>query len=66
LGPIDIGIIDFLRGGCSHRKGLEYFAESCNAVPSFSATLCDSWDNFEAGLCHGNVQEDFGLAEYVK
>ena len=42
-----------------------YFAESCHADnPRFRATLCDSWESFQAGECEGNEQLDFGIDDY--
>ncbi len=67
FGPIDIGLIDFLKGGCSHSKSHKYLAESClQEYPDFAATLCDSWESYTAGKCEGNTVELFGLDDYVK
>ena len=42
-----------------------YFAESCHVDnPLFRATLCESWEAYEAGQCEGNAQLDFGIDNY--
>ena len=44
-----------------------YFAESCHVDnPPFRATLCESWEAYEAGECEGNTQLDFGIEDYER
>jgi hypothetical protein len=35
-------------------------AESING-PSFRAKKCDTWEEFQSGVCDGNAEEDMGF-----
>jgi len=61
---LESGLIDFIRGGCSHVRGWTYFTESLNAEPGFLGTLCDSWEDFTDGKCEGNPQAAFGIGDH--
>ncbi|KDR14939.1 phospholipase A1 1-like isoform X2 [Zootermopsis nevadensis] len=45
---------------CSHRMACTYFAESVYRPLAFPASLCDSWNNFKQGKCHGNIKVFMG------
>jgi len=46
--------------GCSHERAPTFFSESINSQIGFMAVECDSWENFEAGLCVNNGQKLMG------
>ena len=54
---IDYDIIDLLKGACSHNRANKYFEESIHGLggsDQFVGRRCDSWENFQAGLCCDN------------
>jgi len=46
--------------GCSHERAPNFFSESINSDIGFVGVECDSWENFEAGLCVNNQQKLMG------
>ncbi|CAL4126417.1 unnamed protein product [Meganyctiphanes norvegica] len=36
---------------CSHCRASDFWVESINADPPFTAWPCDSWDDYQGGLC---------------
>ena len=62
-------LVDFLKGGCSHRRANDYWVESINLEPKFVGTLCDSYESFQAGDCDGAHTVEMGMGtdtEYAK
>lgn len=45
---------------CSHCRVVDLFAESINSPLGFKAFLCDSWENFQGGLCNNSTQSFMG------
>ena len=50
-------IIDLLKGGCSHARSLQYFAETIHGISGgdnlMVGRLCDSWEELQSGTCCG-------------
>ncbi|KAF4517958.1 hypothetical protein B566_EDAN005325 [Ephemera danica] len=46
-------------GGCSHERCHEYFLESIES-PNFVSRECDTWENYQAGLCDTNAMALMG------
>jgi len=54
-------IIDFLKGGCSHQRANEYFAESINGGVTFAAKRCDTYEDFAGGNCASGATANMGF-----
>lgn len=49
------------RNDCSHVFALSVWAESVRSTsPTFAALQCDSWSQFQAGLCNSNAVANVG------
>ena len=61
-GCTENDFLELLGGGCSHGRSKDYFIESINGLDKrFTATLCGSYGDFRAGLCHGREEAEMGL-----
>lgn len=47
-------------GACAHSRSYQYVEESIILSSGFTSTKCDSYDNFEAGVCSGNPTSYLG------
>ncbi|KAG8335791.1 hypothetical protein J6590_060009 [Homalodisca vitripennis] len=47
-------------GTCSHRRSALYFIESINSDAEFRASECESWQDFQAGLCNNTATLPMG------
>nr|CAH0100867.1 unnamed protein product [Daphnia galeata] len=46
---------------CNHRRAVEYFIESINGAIPFTATQCNSYAEFNTGVCANNFRTFMGL-----
>ena len=49
-----------LLADCSHQRAVDYFSESVASPIGFKSLKCESFENYEAGLCDGNQAESMG------
>ncbi|XP_059350971.1 inactive pancreatic lipase-related protein 1-like, partial [Daphnia carinata] len=54
-------ILDIFDEACSHRRAVQYFAESINSAVPFNSTQCDSYSQFQLGSCPENLKTSMGL-----
>lgn len=54
-----------LVGACAHGRACAFHEESIFTT-DFVATQCDSYENYEAGLCDGNAKSSMGMFEIDK
>jgi len=52
-------IVDLIQV-CSHNRVNDYFTESINSPVGFNAIQCDTWDNFDDGVCDDNPEALMG------
>lgn len=51
------------RWDCNHNFALTYWAEAARSpTPIFPSLSCDTWSNFNAGVCNSNPQANMGRA----
>merc|ERR1711971_1303615 len=71
LACVNATIDDLIKGGCSHERANQYFRESIRsnagvAGTEFSASQCNSYEEWGAGICCESEQEKSVMGEWLE